>query len=89
MAYLTDHNIGLDGVVAQQPYYKRHCFRTAYHNLRYEGVVGGILPEGVVEISEVPYKEMLVYDAGIFPAARPQFLKCWIEQPEGIALAVI
>jgi hypothetical protein len=30
MAYLTDHNIGLDGVVAQQPYYKRHCFRTAY-----------------------------------------------------------
>ena len=89
MAYLTDLNIGLDGVVAQQPYYKRHGFRTAYHNLRYEGVGGGIMSEGVVEISEVPYKEMLVYDAGIFPAARPQFLKCWIEQPEGIALAVI
>ena len=47
------------------------------------------MPEGVVEISEVPYKELLVYDAGIFPAHRPQFLKCWIEQPEGIALAVI
>lgn len=33
MAYLTDHNIGLDSVVAQQPYYNRHGFRTAYHNL--------------------------------------------------------
>lgn len=89
MAYLTDHNIGLDGVVTQQPYYNRHGFRTAYHNLRYEGVGGGIMPEGVVDISEVPFEELLEYDAGIFPAHRPQFLKCWIEQPEGATLAVI
>ncbi len=89
MAYLTDNNIGLDGVVAQQPYYNRHGFRTAYHNLRYEGVGGGIMPEGVVEISEVPFEELLVYDACIFPASRPQFLECWIEQPEGAALAVV
>jgi predicted N-acetyltransferase YhbS len=34
MAYLTGHNIGLDGVLAQQPYYNRHDFRAAYHNLR-------------------------------------------------------
>lgn len=89
MAYLTGHNIGLDGVVAQQPYYNRHGFRTSYHNLRYESVGGGIMPEGVVDISEVPFEELLEYDAGIFPAPRPQFLKCWIVQPEGAALAVI
>lgn len=89
MAYLTDHNIGLDGVLAQQPYYNRHGFRTAYHNIRYEGVGGGIMPEGVVEISEVPYEELLEYDAGIFPAHRPQFIKCWLVQPEGAALAVL
>lgn len=47
------------------------------------------MPEGVVDISEVPFEELLVYDAGTFPASRPQFLKCWIEQPEGAALAVI
>jgi GNAT superfamily N-acetyltransferase len=88
-AYLTDHSIELDGVVAQQPYYNRHGFRIAYQNLRYEGVGGGIMPEGVVEISEVPYEELLVYDAGIFPAAIPQFLKCWIELPESVALAVV
>jgi len=89
MAYLTEHNIGLDGVVAQQPYYKKHGFRTAYYNLRYEGVGGGIMPEGMVDISEVPFEELLAYDASMFPAPRLQFLKCWITQPEGAALAVI
>jgi len=89
MAYLTDHNVGLDGVVAQQSYYNRHGFRIAYHNLRYEGVGGGIMPEGVVEISEVPFEELLEYDAGIFPAPRSQFLKCWIVQPESAALAAV
>jgi predicted N-acetyltransferase YhbS len=34
MTYLTGHNIGLDGVVAQQPYYERYGFRAAYQNLR-------------------------------------------------------
>jgi GNAT superfamily N-acetyltransferase len=89
MAYLTDRNIGLDGVVAQQPYYNKHGFRAAYHNLRYVGVGGGHMPEGLVDVSEVPFEELLEYDAGIFPAHRLQFLKCWIEQPEGAALAVL
>ena len=90
MAHLTDHNIGLDGVVAQQQYYKRHGFRTAYHNLRYEGIGDGCMPKGVVDISEVPFEELLEYDASIFPVPRPHFLKCWIKQPpEGAALAVL
>ena len=89
MAYLTNRNIGLDGVLAQQPYYNKQGFRVAYHNLRYEGVGGGHMSKGVVGISEVPFEELLEYDAAIFPAYRPQFLKCWIEQPEGAALAVL
>ena len=89
MAYLTDHNIGLDGVVEQQSYYLKHGFRTAHRNLRYEGVGGGSLPAGVVDISEVPFEELLDYDTGMFPSSRPQFLKCWINQPEGAALAVV
>lgn len=89
MVYLADHNIGLDGVVEQQSYYLRQGFRTAYHNLRYEGVGGGSLPEGVVDISEVPFEKLLEYDTRMFPSPRPQFLKCWIDQPEGAALAVV
>ena len=34
MTYLTGHNIGLDGVLAQQSNYNRYGFRTAYQNLR-------------------------------------------------------
>ena len=89
MAYLADRNIGLDGVVEQQSYYQRQGFRTAYHNLRYEGVGGGIMPGGMVGISEVPFEKLLEYDTCMFPSPRPQFLKCWIDQPEGAALAVV
>ena len=89
MAYLADRNIGLDGVVEQQSYYQRQGFRTAYHNLRYEGVGGGIMPGGMVGISEVPFEKLLEYDTCMFPSPRPQFLKCWIDQPEGVALAVV
>ena len=33
MTYLTGHNIGLDGVLAQQSNYNRHGFRTAYQKM--------------------------------------------------------
>jgi GNAT superfamily N-acetyltransferase len=90
LAYLADHNIGLDGVVEQQPKYQRHGFRTAYRNLRYEGVGGsGSMPDGVVAIAEVRFEDLLEYDARMFPVPRPQFLSCWIDQPEGAALAVV
>lgn len=88
-AHMADRNIGLDGVVEQQPSYLRHGFRMAYRNLRYEGVGGGSMPDGVVDISEVPFEELLEYDTGMFPVPRLQFLRCWIDQPGAVALAVI
>jgi ribosomal protein S18 acetylase RimI-like enzyme len=90
LTYLADHNIGLDGVVEQQSNYQRHGFHTAYRNLRYEGVGGGgSMPDGVVAIAEVRFEDLLEYDARMFPVPRPQFLSCWIDQPEGAALAVV
>ncbi|MBN1763104.1 MAG: GNAT family N-acetyltransferase [Methanomicrobia archaeon] len=90
LAYLADHNIGLDGVVERQPNYQRYGFHTAYRNLRYEGVGGGgSMPDGVVTIAEVRFEDLLEYDAQMFPVPRPQFLSCWIDQPEGVALAVV
>ncbi len=38
LAYLKGHNVGLDGVVAQQSNYKKSGFALAYRNIRYEGV---------------------------------------------------
>ena len=38
LAHLKGHTVGLDGVVAQQPNYKKSGFALAYRNIRYEGV---------------------------------------------------
>ncbi len=32
---------------------------------------------------------MMAYDKSCFPASRPQFLRCWIRQPEGVALGIL
>lgn len=37
MARLNGRNVGLDGVVAQQPNYRRSGFRPAWTTMRYEG----------------------------------------------------
>jgi hypothetical protein len=37
----------------------------------------------------VPFEDIARYDAMIFPAPRTNFLRCWIEQPNGAALGVL
>src|SRR5260221_1744673 len=43
MARLARHNIGLDGVLAQQANYRRSGFRLAYSNIRFERI-GALAP---------------------------------------------
>ena len=40
-------------------------------------------------MSFVPFEEIARYDATVFPAPRPNFLRRWIEQPGGVALGVL
>ncbi|WP_193199502.1 GNAT family N-acetyltransferase [Nostoc sp. MG11] len=90
MAYLaTDRNIGLDGVIAQQDNYKKSGFQIAYNHIRYEGVGGGVMPPGIVELRTVPFEELLAYDRQLFPSRRSLFLRHWIEQPGSAALGVL
>ncbi len=91
MAYLQTRNIGLDGVVEQQANYKKSGFKLAYSNIRYEGTAKPTaerFPE-LVSLSEVPFDDIARYDAGLFPAPRPQFLQRWVKQPESLALAAL
>lgn len=91
MDYLKGRNIGLDGVVDQQANYRKSGFTFAYRNIRYEGIAQSTanqFPE-IVPLSQVSFSELTSYDEKLFPAPRPHFLRCWINQPESQALAAV
>jgi GNAT superfamily N-acetyltransferase len=89
MVYLSGRNVGLDGVLSQQANYSKSRFTLAYRNIRYQGKGGGSEPYGLIDLSSVPFKEIARYDATVFPAPRPNFLRRWIEQPQAAALGVM
>lgn len=88
LEYLKTQNIGLDGVIEQQENYKKSGFKLAYRNIRYQGLGGGgkSIHSDIVKLSESFFDDLKIYDDGLFPASRPQFLRCWINQPKSLAL---
>jgi len=88
LEHLGERNIGLDGVVEnEKKYQKAMKFKSYYSNLRFEGIGGGKVPDGLVNISAVPFESLLEYDRRMFPAPRPRFLEKWIKQPDSYAFA--
>jgi GNAT superfamily N-acetyltransferase len=88
IGYLGERNIGLDGVVKNEKKYQKVMrFKSSYSNLRFECRGGGKVPDGLVEISAVPFDNLLEYDRRMFPAPRSGFLKKWIKQPDSYAFA--
>src|SRR5216110_100347 len=83
IAHAGSRVIGLDGVVAQQDNYKKSGFQLAYANVRYGGTVTAPnLPQaGIVALTDVPFASVEAYDATVFPAPRPAFLRAWISAP--------
>jgi len=79
--------IGMDGVFHMQDFYARGGFVYSHRDLRFEGV--GALAEtdsDLVDLSEVPFEELLRFDNAHFPAPRERFLWAWIGQPGSRAL---
>ena len=88
---LPGHNIGLDGVVAQQENYRKSGFHPAYRNIRYSGSVWPIPPicPAIVPLSSLAIEAVTNYDARFFPAPRHDFLAAWISQPDSLALGFV
>jgi GNAT superfamily N-acetyltransferase len=93
MTYLGARNIGLDGVLAQQPNYRKSGFVLAYRNVRYEGVasadeesVDGVT---IADALSVPFERLLDYDTRMFACERAAFLHAWLAQPHAHARARI
>jgi len=85
---LSDRNVGLDGVVAQQDNYRRSGFALAYRNIRYGGTSSGEAPEArrpaapeIVDLETVPFDVVKAFDRPHFPAERSAFVSAWIRQP--------
>jgi GNAT superfamily N-acetyltransferase len=89
--YLSNKNIGLDGVIEQQDNYIKSGFELAYSNIRFEGIAEQVLEKfsHIKLLSEVQFNDLIAYDSKFFPVPRPAFLKEWINQPESLGLAAI
>jgi GNAT superfamily N-acetyltransferase len=82
MARLRGHNVGLDGVVAQQGNYARSGFRFAYRNVRYRGEAGPRAVHASVQpAGEAAFEAIADFDRQIFPERRDAFLRPWLAQP--------
>ncbi|MCD6013782.1 MAG: N-acetyltransferase, family [Flavipsychrobacter sp.] len=73
--------IGMDGVVAMQPFYSKGGFHIAFRDERHERV--GAIFEVSNNISSIiagDIETVVSYDAQCFGCSRPQFLKLWLVQ---------
>jgi hypothetical protein len=87
--HLKGCNIGLDGVLERIDSYAKLGYKFAYKNARYGGKGQKYNYTGVSNLSDVPFEDLVEYDAGMFSVPRPQFLKKWINQPDGTALGTL
>lgn len=82
LARLRGHNVGLDGVVAQQSNYARSGFRLAYRNVRYRGQAEPAAIHATVRpAAEAAFEAISDFDRQIFPERRDAFLRPWLTQP--------
>ncbi|WP_327281962.1 MULTISPECIES: GNAT family N-acetyltransferase [unclassified Streptomyces] len=103
MERLRGRLVGLDGVVDQQDNYRKSGFRSAWNNVRYEGVLrangtgpgagaGAGAGEGgfeVVDAASLPFVLLAAYDRRFFPESRDAFLSAWTALPGRTALAAV
>lgn len=90
VARLAGHVVGLDGVPAQQAYYRRNGFELAWQNARFAGTApstGRAQAAQIVPLSTVDFAALCADDRRVFPAPRDAFLRCWVAMPDATGLA--
>jgi ribosomal protein S18 acetylase RimI-like enzyme len=81
MSRLRGHNIGLDGVVAQQGNYARSGFRFAYRSVRYRALAEPVaVHASIMPAAAVAFEAIRDFDRQIFPEPRDGFLRAWLAQ---------
>lgn len=76
-------SIGMDGVVAMQPFYEKGGFNIAFRDERYERVGERYdLKTNISAIQKEDLDAVLEYDKQCFGFSRPQFMNPWLELPD-------
>jgi len=81
--------IGLDAVAALQPFYARSGFIAAHDTTRIRFGDLGAAPVGLTPLAEVPFADLLAYDARCFGADREPFLRAWLRLEGSVGLAAV
>ncbi len=87
--YVGKRNAGIDGVLDMVDNYARIGYQFAHKNTRYTMANGHFnlsIDPSLIDLKTIPFSELTNYDRRHFPAPRPQFLSCWIKQPQALAL---
>lgn len=75
--------IGMDGVVAMQPFYGKGGFEIAFRDERYERLGATFdLDQHITPITNNDLDQILAYDELCFGFPRPRFMKAWLKMPE-------
>ncbi len=73
-------SIGMDGVIAMQPFYQKGGFEISFRDERYENVGKGYkIDKNISPIVDNDFDSILGYDKQCFGFSRPQFLKPWLK----------
>lgn len=76
-------SIGMDGVVAMQPFYENGGFKIAFRDERYVRTGSTFKVDGNISpILEDDLAQVLAYDEINFGFARPQFMIPWLQLPD-------
>ncbi len=78
--------VGMDGVVAMQPFYQKGGFEIAYKDVRYERTGTTFeLSNTISKISASAIEEIMQLDLECFGVPRPRFLTPWLQQPDSFS----